>query len=166
MRPFLVPLALALVVALASAAGTSAAAPAAGGTPLSLTITVKSVTTSVKHTDKPPKGTSKGDRFVFRDRLVNVARQFGKAKGAKVGGDSGSFTLTSKTTGVTSGVAVLPGGTIRFGGTIGASPAPLKVLGGSGRYAHARGILIVGDGVSPLNIYRLSLPGSAQGVTV
>ena len=164
MRPFLVP--LALVLALAAAAGPSAAAPTAGGTPITLTITVKSVTTSVKHTDRPPKGASRGDRFVFRDRLVNVARQFGKAKGAKVGGDSGSFTLTSKTTGTTSGVAVLPGGTIRFGGTIGASPAPLKVLGGSGRYAHARGILIVGSGASPLNIYRLSLPGGTQGVTV
>ena len=164
MRPLLALLVLALT--LVAATGSSAATPAAGGNPISLTITVKSVTTWTKRTDKPPKGTSKGDRFRFRDRLVNGARQFGKAKGAKVGGDAGIFTLTSKTTAVTSGVATLPGGTIRFAGRVGSSPAPLTVLGGTGRYAHAHGILIVGGGKSPLNIYRLSLPGSATGTTV
>jgi hypothetical protein len=164
MRLLLVPLVLAL--ALVAAAGTSAAAPAAGGNPISLTITVKSVTTSMKHTDKPPKGASKGDRYVFRDKLVNVARQFGKPAGAKVGGDAGTLTLTAKTTAVTSGVATLPGGTIRFGGRIGTSAVPFSVLGGTGRYAHARGILIVGNGSSPLNIYRLSLPGTPAGTTV
>jgi hypothetical protein len=164
MRLLLAPLVLALT--LVAAAGTSAAAPLAGGNPISLTITVKSVTTSTKHTDKAPKGASKGDRYVFRDKLLNVARQFGKPAGAKVGGDAGSLTLTSKSTGVSSGVATLPGGTIRFGGRIGSSAAPFSVLGGTGKYAHARGILIVGNGSSPLNIYRLTLPGSAAGPTV
>jgi len=164
MRLCFVPLTLALFAAAIGPA--SAAAPAAGGTPISLVITVKSITTSIKRADKPPKGASKGDRYVYRDRLVNVGRQFGKPKGANVGGDAGLLTLTSASTGVMSGVATLPGGTIRFGGRVGSSPTPFNVLGGTGRYAHARGVLIVGAGSSPLNIYRLTFPASASGATV
>jgi hypothetical protein len=166
MRPRAVPLTAALLAVAVVVGSASAATPAAGGTPISLVITVKSVTTSIKRTDKPPKGASKGDRYVYRDRLVNVARQFGKPKGASVGRDAGSLTLTSSSTGVMTGVATLPGGTIRFGGKIGSSPAPFSVLGGTGRYAHARGVLIVGAGSSPLNIYRLTFPASASGATV
>jgi hypothetical protein len=164
MRLLLVPLTIALLTVAAGPA--SAAMPAAGGLPISLVITVKSVTTSIKRTDKPPKGPSKGDRYVYRDRLVNVARQFGKPKGATVGGDAGSMTLTSSSTGVASGVATLPGGTIRFAGTLGSSSTPFTVRGGTGRYAHARGVLLVGSGSSPLNIYRLTFPASASGATV
>jgi hypothetical protein len=151
---------------LAGTCAATAAVPATGAPRALLVIRVTSVTTGVVTTDRAPKGVSKGDRYVFRDRLLNAAKQFGKPIGARVGGDRGSVVLTSKTNGVTRGVATLPGGTIRFGGDAGITALTYRILGGTGRYAHARGVLVVGQGDSPLNTYRLSLPAKPGGTLI
>ena len=65
------------------------------------------------------------------------------------------------------GTATLPGGTIRFGGVIRLDAAEsIPVIGGTGRYAKARGTLFVGDGDSPLNTYHLRLPAKGGGTVV
>jgi hypothetical protein len=161
MRRLLVPLA----ALLALAATAAAAAPAAVSPNPAVIITVRSIETSSTPDDRPPTGPSKGDRFLLRDNLENVARQFGKRKGAVVGTDAGLLTLTSKTEGTVVGFATLPGGRVRFHGVVhlkGAS-VPFTVDGGTGRYAHAHGTMVVGTGDEPLNTYRLTLAGTSGG---
>ena len=144
-------------LALASTAG--AAAPASQTPRKTMVIVVKSITTASIPHDKAPKGASKGDSIVLRDRLVNVRRQFGKPAGATVGRDAGILSLTSASSGTFEGVAQLPGGTIRLHGVTDAGRQTFTVTGGTGKYAHARGTVIVGSGDAPLNTYRLSFPG-------
>ena len=152
---------------LACVPATAAARPAAPVPGTTLVITVRSILTSSTPRDKPPTGPSKGDRIEVRDNLLNVSRQFGKKAGAVVGTDSGVMTMTSKTAARVVGYATLPGGKIRFHGVLnfqGAYP-PFTVDGGTGRYARARGFLIVGEGSNPINVYHLKLP-SSNGTTV
>jgi hypothetical protein len=139
----------------------AAASPTAGVARTVLVIRVKSITISGTHFDASPKGFSKGDQFVGRSRLRNAARQFGKPVGAVVGSDYSVLTLTSSTTATVFGVARLPGGTLRFkgGGHLSNGPSPpIPLIGGTGRYAGARGTVVVGPGNTPLNTYRLTLP--------
>ena len=82
-----------------------------------ITFSVISVTLSVKPTDLRPKGTSKGDTIVYRNRLLNTARRFGRPKGAVVGSDHGTLTFTGAHTARYSGTAILPNGTLRLAGT-------------------------------------------------
>jgi hypothetical protein len=144
-----------LAFALALAGATTAASAA---TP-AIVITVKSVTTASIPRDTLPKGASRGDRIIMRDRLVNVRAQFGKPAGAIVGRDEGILRLTSATTGTFDGIATLPGGTIRLHGIIRDGIETFTVSGGSGKYANARGTIAIGSGKSPLNTYRISFPG-------
>jgi hypothetical protein len=126
-----------------------------------LTIVVTSISLSAKPTDVAPKGTSKGDTIEYRDRLLNAKQQFGRAKGAAVGSDRGTMTFTSAHTATFSGVAVLPGGTLQLEGnvvTVGKMLA-IPVSGGTGRFAKAKGYVIVGPGEKrALNTYTLSIP--------
>ena len=153
MRRFLFTVPL-ILLAVGAATGSTAASAAA---PTTIVITVKSVTTASIPTDKPPKGASKGDRVLLRDRLVNVAKQFGKPAGAVVGRDEGVLVLTSATSGTFEGVTTLPGGTIRLHGVIRNGIESFSIAGGTGKYAHARGTIVVGPGKSPLNTYHLQL---------
>ena len=144
--------AAAVLLAVAAAAG-----PAHAGT---LTITVTSVALSAKTTDVDPKGTSKGDTIVMRDRLLNASRQFGRAKGERVGSDHGTMTFTGAHSATFSGVASLPGGTLRISGRVAPVSAGLviPVTGGTGRFAGARGYVLVGHGnKTALNVYTLTL---------
>ncbi len=147
-------LALAAVAACLTAMGGSVAS---GAAPATTVITVRSVTTATIPSDKPPKGASKGDRLLLRDRLVNVARQFGKPPGAVVGRDEGVILLTGPNSGTFEGLTTLPGGTLRLHGVIRNGTLSFSVVGGTGRYAHARGTIDVGSGKSPLNTYHLTL---------
>lgn len=126
-----------------------------------LTIAVTSVSVSARHTDVPPKGASKGDTIRFRDRLVNAKAQFGKEKGAVVGSDRGTMTFTGPHTARFSGVAVLPGGTLRLDGNVVpvTNGIVIPVTGGTGRFARARGVVVVGHGdkAAP-NTYVLTVP--------
>jgi hypothetical protein len=155
----IVTCAVAALAALA-ATGARAAAPA----PTTIVIKVKSVTTATIPTDKAPKGASKGDRVVVRDRLVNAANQFGRPAGAVVGRDEGVLVLTGPSTGTFEGVATLPGGTIRLHGVVRNGIETYTVVGGTLKYAHARGTITVGSGKSPLNTYHLTL-GTMTSVT-
>jgi hypothetical protein len=149
-------------VAAAALLAAAVAAPAAEAR--KLTFKVTSVTLSLKQTDRAPKGTSKGDTIAYRDRLLNAASQFGRAKGAVVGSDHGTMTFTSAHTARFSGVAVLPGGTIRLQGTVtplAGQQLAIPVAGGTGRYARATGYVLVGPGDKRvLNTYALTLPGT------
>ena len=159
---------LPVVLVLAAAGAAAAAAPAVVTPKVVLVITVRSIETSEGQDDHPPTGPSKGDRILMRDDLRNVTRQFGKKAGATIGTDAAVLTMTSKTEGTIVGVAVLPGGRVRIHGVLHLKGAntPFVVDGGTGRYAHATGTLIVGAGTNPLNTYRLTLSGTNGGTTV
>ena len=124
------------------------------------TISVVSVATKVVERDRPPKGGSKGDTVVFRDNLLNAEKQFGKAKGAKVGTDYGTLTFKSKTVAHFNGKAILPGGTLTLKGqvfSLRGGGMTIPVTGGTGRYEGAHGTLYVGPGdKQALNVYKLS----------
>jgi hypothetical protein len=131
-----------------------------------ITFSVTSVSLSVNATDLQPKGTSKGDTIVYRNRLLNTAQRFGRPKGAVVGSDRGTLTFTGAHTARYSGTAILPNGTVRLAGIV----TPLangvlqfRVAGGTGRYAKAMGTVLVGAGSKrALNTYRLTLPGGGN----
>ena len=152
--------AFALALPLVAAGSASGSTPSSGGTPTSLVIKLTSHVTASFKDDRAPKGESNGDRYLVRDNLINAARQFGKRAGAVVGHDSGIIIVTGAKTGSIVGVATLPGGKIRFGVlSLTAVPGPpLKVTGGTGRYARATGAVVIGPGNFPLNTYRLTLP--------
>jgi hypothetical protein len=147
--------ALALAVMTAAVVAPAAAAK-------KVTIALTSVSISAKQHDVVPKGTSKGDTIVYRDRLLNAKAQFGRAKGATVGADRGTMTFTSPHAARFSGVAVLPGGTLTLEGKVIALPnksLAIPVTGGTGDFAKAKGYVLVGPGAKrALNTYTLTLP--------
>ncbi len=154
-----------LRAALASIAGAALLAPlgAEARTQETLVIKVTSVAVAAPVVkDRPPKGASKGDTVFQKDDLVNVAAQFGRKRGVKVGADSGTITLTSKTSARFDGRAVLPGGTLTLRGAV--APVAgggftIPVAGGTGRYKGAHGLLRVGSGAKrALNTYTLTIP--------
>jgi hypothetical protein len=153
--------AVVLVLALLAVSAASGSTPSAGGTPTALVIQLESHVTASFSDDRPPKGDSNGDRYLVRDNLINVRKQFGKAVGAVVGHDSGIIVITGPKVGTIVGIAILPDGKIRFRGVLSLTSVPgppLTVTGGTGRYAQARGKVVIGPGAFPLNTYRLSLP--------
>jgi len=134
-------------------------APAPAAVSKTLVIRLKSVTVSSSGVDKSPKGLSRGDVIHARFRLLNAAPQFGRKVGVAVGKERSTYTFLSATHVTLRGTVTLPGGTIRYGGhaAVGSS-APVPVVGGTGRFAGARGRLVVGEGNSPLNTYYLTVP--------
>jgi hypothetical protein len=151
--------ALALIAALALLA------PLAAQTRAQDTLVIKVTSVSIRLTqkDKPPKGASKGDTIVFRDNLVNAARQFGKKVGAKVGTDKGTMTFTAKNAARFEGTATLPGGTLTLSGQVSGAPDGksiiIPVTGGTGKYAGMHGVVLVGPGSKrSLNTYTLTVP--------
>ena len=86
---------------------------------------------------------------------------FGKPRGAVVGRDSEVGTLVSSQALVLTGVARLPGGTLRLKGkqTLNDLAFSIPVVGGTGRFASARGKRQVQvRGATITNTYRLVLP--------
>ena len=128
-------------------------------------ITVKSVTTASIPRDKPPKGASKGDRIVLRDRLVNVAQAVRQARRSGRRPRRGRpDRSTSPTSGTFDGVTTLPGGThpaarrhprrARDASRSSAAPAGTPTRAAPSASA---------PGASPLNTYRLGFPGKTAG---
>lgn len=115
-------------------------------------------------TDKVPKNRpSKGDVVEERTTLKNAVRQFGKPKGAVVGSDVGRYIFTSATTASIKLTVKLPGGTLRCTSRVTATAeTPLKVVGGTGAFAGARGTGAITPAPAALkgayNTYRLQLP--------
>lgn len=115
----------------------------------------------VSSVDKSPKGASVGDRVVTTSTLRNQVAQFGKPKGVLVGHDRATEKLVTPTSFTIDGYAILPGGRILFRGRISSGAAPaVPVIGGTGRFAHARGTVFVEDtgGARSINVYQLRLP--------
>jgi hypothetical protein len=97
------------------------------------------------------------------DKLYNLVPQFGKPKGALVGSDSGTLKKTGTISFSFRGVVRLPGGTLAVKGLVigGERVSNLDVAGGTGRFAGARGIVVIremgGQGRAS-NIFHLTLP--------
>jgi len=115
--------------------------------------------------NRPPESFGNvGDKVRAKNSLRNAVAQFGRPKGALVGSDLQTVTVTSLTpTRVRVTVSVtLPGGTLRAAGTVTSPKQALPVIGGSGDFAGARGTTEVksldADGDPALNIYRLRFP--------
>jgi hypothetical protein len=129
-----------------------------------LTIQVTSIVVKVTPVDVSPRGTSAGDKVIQRNRLVNTVRQFGKPRGTHVGSDQGTVTWTSPHTERYEGTATLPGGTLRVRGDVRlilGGGIRIPVVGGTGRYRSATGMLYVSEGEQrTLNVYRITLPGN------
>jgi Dirigent-like protein len=135
-----------------------------------LVITVKSVETSARSIDRPPKGIARGqfsagDVLILHDRLINLARQLGRPKGATVGVDEATLTFTSNTNAKLVGSATFPDGSVRFRGSVSANAKGtlvMSVIGGTGAYARARGTVSEpatdSNPANARNTYRLSLP--------
>jgi hypothetical protein len=96
------------------------------------------------------------------DKLYNLVPQFGKPKGALVGSDSGTLRKTGTISFSFRGVVRLPGGTLAVKGQVigGERVSNLDVAGGTGRFAGARGIVVIrgmgGQGRAS-NIFHLTL---------
>lgn len=152
-----------LTVGLAlAAAGVAVLAPAGNGASRSaLVIRVRSVLVAHTTHDVAPTGPSKGDVTVERDDLFNLgARQLGKPAHARVGTDRATITLLTKTTAFVEGSARFPDGSVTFAGfsSFTRPQATIPVTGGTGRYAHARGIVVAGGAAANVNAYHLTLP--------
>jgi hypothetical protein len=141
-------------------------APAAATAQGTTTIRLVSVGTSDRLRDAPPAGPSRGDASVQTSRLLNAAAQFGKPKGAVVGRDRATITLTGPSSATITGVATLPGGTLSLRGAMRVTAGGLvfPVVRGTGRYAGARGtvtITALAGQNRALNVYRLVYPPTA-----
>jgi len=140
----------------------------AGNNSRSRTQTIKVVSKVVDFrvlVNRPPESFGNvGDKVRAKNSLRNAVAQFGRPKGALVGSDLQTVSVTSVTpTRVRVTVSVtLPGGTLRVAGTVTSPKQPLPVIGGTGDFAGARGTSEVksldADGDPALNIYRLNLP--------
>jgi hypothetical protein len=141
------------------------AIPAQGADSKAMTIRVISTTTALEVVKdrEPTNALSAGDVLRARSTLRNAVAQFGRPKGAVVGGDVGVVTMVSSTEGNVKVTASLPGGTIRLSGRDTAvSNESLRVIGGTGKFAGARGVVEVRlldlRTRRALNVYRLQLP--------
>jgi len=117
--------------------------------------------------DHAPKAyPSKGDVLRETSTLRNAVVQFGRPKGAIVGRDTWITTIVIAPFGTASvkSTTSVPGGTIRGAGAVNFAntASTFRVLGGTGRYANARGTISLrnldANGKRGLGVYRLQLP--------
>ena len=147
-------------VAVCCLAAVLAGAASGAGESSRLVIRLISNNSIASANDKPPKGLSAGDSFTTTSTLRNQVAQFGKPKGALVGRDRAVQTFLSPTAFTIKGYAVLPGGRVLFRGRVTTTGSSVKVTGGTGRYASARGTVTADSlgGTRTTNVYRLTLP--------
>jgi len=144
-----------LLVALPAPAATKAA---------DATLTIRLISTAgrITYRDRAPQGPSKGDVISAPSALRNAVKQFGRPKGALVGQDFEVIPLASASTGTLRAKVYLPGGTLRVRGRWSSrtNAETVQVVGGTGRYANARGTSYVRDlsGKRSLNVYHLRIP--------
>jgi hypothetical protein len=88
----------------------------------------------------PANEVSKGDVIVVESKLRNAVAQFGRPKGAVVGGTTWVFTIRTPASAHLIVLSRLPGGDLRGAGRVRLGPKQtFSVTGGSGRFANARG---------------------------
>lgn len=116
--------------------------------------------------DHSPKGyPDKGDVVRETSTLRNAVAQFGRPKGATVGSDVWITTIVIPPFGKADvkATTTVPGGTIRAVGTVTATQmtGTFRVVGGTGKYADARGTLslrnINASGSRAVIVYHLRL---------
>ena len=151
-----------------STADVASAAPAAPATldttASSMSFRLLSIEASIRFVDRPPKGTSnQGDAVYVKDELRNGwSDQFGRPRNAIVGRDSMIRIFLAKSGWELDKLNVtLPGGTLRLRarGRLHNQTIFFHVVGGTGRYANARGTMTWQmRGSNPnLNDYHLQL---------
>jgi hypothetical protein len=130
-----------------------------------MTITIVSRTQVAMPHDLAPKGReNKGDWIQYKALLLTVGPLFGKRhKNLPVGFEAGTQTYTNATDARLRGKTTFPGqGTIRFRGMMKDLPngrISVRVVGGTGKFAGAKGVLIIGPGeMQSVNTYRLTIP--------
>jgi hypothetical protein len=131
----------------------------------SSTTTIRLISTTTRTrmlVDRPPTlVVNNGDVLLAKSILRNEVAQFGRQQSATVGSDVWTYTQVTRYTGDVKATATLPGGTIHAAGRIGDTPAQtIRVTGGTGSYADARGTSTVTDRRGPraIIVYRLQLP--------
>jgi Dirigent-like protein len=155
--------------ALASAAVAAACVAAVGAAGSTLRFTVKTVQGPTTAHPHPPKG-GVGDTYVSSLRLVNSGiAQLGKGKRATVGTMQFTYTIRKQCTsfGKTcvatadfNTVTKLPGGKVIANGkgvSISKPNITIPVVGGTGRYAGARGTVTISPSSTKLSTYKLKL---------
>jgi hypothetical protein len=106
---------------------------------------------------------TEGDTIGSAGILRNASAQFGKPKGAVVGGDRSILTVTKPPRALIHVQVNLPGGSLRVEGvfTFGTTKViNLPVVAGAGTFVGARGSVASSQlsGRRALNVYRLRLP--------
>jgi Dirigent-like protein len=148
-----------VLLGLALICGVAVARPSDAST---MTIRLVVVPVSSRTVDVEPRNQiNPGDKIYGESVLRNAVPQFGRPRGAVVGRDSEVGTLVSSRALVLTGVARLPGGTLRLKGkqTLNDVAFSIPVVGGTGRFARARGKCQVQvHGATITNTYRLVLP--------
>ena len=128
---------------------------------------IGSAATSRYLVDHAPKGyPNNGDVVRETSTLRNAVAQFDRPKGAIVGSDVWITTIVIPPFGKADvkAATTVPGGTIRAVGTVTATQmtGTFRVVGGTGKYAGARGTLslrnINPSGSRAVIVYRLQLP--------
>jgi allene oxide cyclase len=153
---------VAVLAAAIVSATLGAGQPASASARTTLVLRFTSVTTSEKVFDLPPKGESVGDHVFSTSRLLNAVAQLGKPKGAVVGTDSGTMTFAAGPTFRVDVTTRLGSDTLRMRGVMSIRPGQLilPVTGGTGRFAGARGTMVIralsSDGRRATNTYRLT----------
>lgn len=151
---------MSFILSLPAAASDSAATKS-----VTIRVLVRPATQTI--TDVAPKTLlvgkyTKGDKIKGTLTLRNAVRQFGKAKGARVGTSSVIFTALSSLRIRANVIAKFPGGTVHARGVGGVKAnAKVPVVDGTGIYAGATGVVegrgLVSGGAR-LHIYRLQVP--------
>jgi hypothetical protein len=162
-----------LVLALVAVVTLGAVTPAAAPSPaqqLSITFRIdQGVTERHPH---PPAGDA-GDVFSVVLTLLTIEPAFGKPADTRVGRMVFSYVLRGTCSAGAGGctgttdvrtVTTLPGGTITATGTKLPirTPFVVAVRGGTGRYAGARGRIVIAPGGAPRNVYKVTFPGRAR----
>jgi hypothetical protein len=130
----------ALIVMATAGAGVVALASAAsgGGHAAQVTLHAQSKLENAHLVDNAPQSTSAGDVLVFTERLLD-------AHGHQIGSDAATCTYLFDQRSQCTGTYVLPGGQLMVQLI---QPGPTgrytqAIVGGTGRYARARGVVIV-----------------------
>ena len=105
---------------------------------------------------------TRGDRMSGTSILSNAVAQLGRPKGARVGTDTYSMTVTTPPRARILITVQLPSGTLKVDGVwpLTARVLRVPVVGGTGAYAGAKGTAEATSlgGDRTLNVYRVSVP--------
>jgi hypothetical protein len=128
-----------IVMAVAGVGAVAFTSAASGGRqPAAVTLHAQSKLEHAQLVDNDPQGRSAGDVLVFTEQLLD-------ARGRRIGSDAATCTYLFDQRSECTGTYVLPGGKVMVQliqpGSTGTYTQ--AIVGGTGRYARARGVVIV-----------------------